>query len=52
MNMEETIMNTISKHKANKFDKSFVGWMLVTQVVVIAVSAYLVSTGFFAALPV
>ncbi|EEU20047.1 hypothetical protein HMPREF0509_01709 [Lactobacillus crispatus SJ-3C-US] len=52
MNMEGTIMNTISKHKANKFDKSFVGWMLVTQVVVIAVSAYLVSTGFFAALPV
>ncbi|WP_260306931.1 hypothetical protein [Lactobacillus helveticus] len=45
-------MNNTSKHKANKFDEDFLAWMLVTQVVVVAVCAYLVSTGFFTTLPV
>lgn len=50
--MENMIKNNISNRKANKFDKSFVVWMLVMQVVVVAVCAYLVSLGFFTTLPV
>lgn len=38
--------------KTSKFDKTFLAWMLVTQVVVITTWLYLASAGFFNTLPV
>lgn len=45
-------MEGIHMKKASKFDKSFLAWMLVAQVVVIITYLYLGSTGFFNTLPV
>ncbi|MDU7058436.1 MAG: hypothetical protein E6337_09415 [Ligilactobacillus salivarius] len=45
-------MNNISRHKADRFDKNFVTWMLVTQVVLVVICLYPLSVGFFITLPV